>query len=715
MAFTYPETRQGDHVDTYHGVDVADPYQWLEDPDSEETKAWVETQIELTDSQLTQMEARDKIKARLTDLYNYPKYGCPWKEGDNYYFFKNDGLQNQSVLYTQKSLDADPVVFFDANELSAEGLISLKTFSFSEDGTLFGYALSKSGSDWSDIQLRTVDPDHPLASKVTETLKWCKFTGITWDKTGKGFFYSRYPAPENDDPDTADAGTSTDSLKDSAIYYHRVATPQSEDVKIYTEPEHPQWMYGSEVTDDGAYLIITGSKDTDPINLLYTYSLKDFDPKKGDPLVKVNKLVTEWEAEYSYVTNVGTLFYFKTNLNAPRYKLITIDIANPEKENWKDVLAESDKDVLSYVNCVDNDKFLVAFIRDVADVLELFSLQGEKLHQFELPSLGTITSLTGEKKSNEIFYQFSSFLSPGTIFHYQFEEGKPIAPVVFREIEIEGFDASQFEASQVFYESKDGTKIPMFIVAKKGLKRDGTNPVWLYGYGGFNISLQPYFSTGRIVWMNNLNGIFALANLRGGGEYGEEWHSAGTKEKKQNVFDDFHAAAEYLVEEKYTSPSKITINGGSNGGLLVGACINQRPELYGAAVAAVGVMDMLKFHKFTIGHFWVSDFGSSDDAEGFKYIHAYSPIHNIHPSKPYPAVFLTTADHDDRVSPLHSYKYIAALQNLVGGRKDQKQPLLIRIEKKAGHGAGKPTAKVIAESADGFAFAAHYLNITWVD
>eukprot|EP01127_Copromyxa_protea_P008740 TRINITY_DN2006_c0_g1_i1.p1 TRINITY_DN2006_c0_g1~~TRINITY_DN2006_c0_g1_i1.p1 ORF type:complete len:733 (-),score=177.81 TRINITY_DN2006_c0_g1_i1:54-2252(-) len=700
-----------DHQSSILTSEVEDPYFWLEDPDSKETQEWVENQISLTTKYFDKFQWKDQIKKRMTELYDYPKYGCPHREGDRYFFSKNDGLQNQYVTYQQKDLTSEAEVFFDPNTLSEDGTISLRASSFSKSGEFWAYGLSQSGSDWSHYQIRTVDPNHPMADKVGEKLEWIKFGGISWTHDNKGFFYSRYPAQKEEDK-----GTGTESLSNHSCYYHRIGTPQSEDKLIFATPDHPKWNMGGYVSNDGQYLIISIHESTDPVNLLYWASLKDFDPESlGDSGISVTKLVDTFEAEFEEITNEGSLFYFKTNLDAPLYKIICIDFENPARENWRDVIPQSSKDVLSYVQCVNNDNLLVCWIRDVVDILELYNLQGKLLRQFEMPGLGSVASISAKHDHKEFFYSFTSFLAPSTIYHYQFTEDGEGKLSTFREATFKNFDPNDYVTEQVFYPSKDGTKIPMFIVHKKSLVRDGNNPTYLYGYGGFNISIQPYFSAIRLAWLSNFNGIYAVANIRGGGEYGEEWHKAGTKEKKQNVFDDFHAAAEYLVENNYTNPKRISIHGGSNGGLLVAACVNQRPELYGVGVAAVGVMDMLKFHTYTIGHFWTADYGCSDNPEDFEYLIKYSPVHNVKAGTPYPSVLLTTADHDDRVSPLHSYKLIASLQNTLGKEEYQKNPLLIRIEKKAGHGAGTPTSKIIEEHSDVYAFVAHEMGLEWSD
>jgi len=527
----------------------------------------------------------------------------------------------------------------------------------------------------------------------------------------KEFFYCQYPQPKSLKEDDK-LGTEVDSNKHQKVYYHQICTPQSEDKLIFETPDEPGWMFGAEVSDDGRYFVLRVFKDCDPINKFYYADLNNLDLTKLNGLIPVIKLIDTFDAEYSLVTNESTLFFFKTNLNAPKYKVIAIDLDNPSPEHRKEIIPES-KNVLSYVFCVHQNILVVCYMKDVVDVLELYSLDGKLIKNLSIP-LGTINSPSGWKQDTMFFYKFTSFLEPGTIYRYDFNENDDTKRLtVFREAAVTGFNPSQFETKQVFFQSKDGTRIPMFIVYKKPVKLDSNNPVLLYGYGGFNYAIQPSFSSFRIVWLQHFNGILAIPNIRGGGEYGEEWHQAGVKHKKQNVFDDFQAAAKYLIQEKYTNPKLLSISGGSNGGLLVGACINQTPELYGCAVAAVGVMDMLRFHKFTIGNQWCSDYGCADNLEDFKYLIKYSPVHNVPKGKPFPAVLLVTADHDDRVPPLHSYKYIAALQNELGNEPYQSSPLLIRIDTKAGHGGGRPTAKIIEEQADVYSFIAYSLGLTW--
>jgi prolyl oligopeptidase len=706
MKRSYDQTFKCDQVDTFHGIEIPNPYAWLEDPNSEQTKEWVSKQAALTTDYLSTIDIKDKVLNKMKQLYNFPKYGCPSKHGDKYFFSKNNGLQNQFVTYMQDTLQSDPTVFFDPNLLSEDGTITKTDSCFSESGEFYAYMLSANGSDWNTLHIKTVDSNHSMADKLNEKLEWIKFSSISFTHDNKGFFYSRYPATKNNEK-----GTENETLQNHSLYYHYLGTDQSEDVLIYNCPDNPNWTISGDVTDDGKYLIVTISKSCDNENLFYYYELTNFSPKKEDDIVNVVKLVDTFEAEYNYVTNEGPIFYLKTNLNAPLYKLITIDITNL---TTYDVIPQHNKDVLEQVYCVHHNKLMVIWIKDVVHVLSMYDLTGELLSEFKL-DLGTISSFSGDKKLNEVFFCHVSFLSPSVIYTFNFdsdEDMKGSELSIFNQTKLDGFDMNLFCSKQVFYPSKDGTMIPMFIIHKKGLNMNGQNPTVLYGYGGFNVSIQPSFSTTILTWINNFNGVFAVANIRGGGEYGEQWHEAGKQGNKQNVFDDFQCAGEYLIEQSYTCSKKLAINGGSNGGLLVAACLNQRPELYGCAICEVGVLDMLKFHKFTIGHFWTSDYGCADNKADFEYLIKYSPIHNVNKNKVYPSTMLTTGNHDDRVSPFHSYKYISTLQNELN---DNPNPLLIRIAMKAGHGSGKPTSKILEEKSDIYSFIANELGAVWID
>jgi len=677
----YPVARKGDQVDDYHGVKVADPYRWLEDLDSEETRKWVEAENNLTFGFLNAIPQRAAIRDRLTKLWNFEKYGVPFKEGDRYFYTRNSGLQNQSILYTVTSLDADPQMILDPNTLSPDGTIAVSGLQVSHDGKLLAYGLSASGSDWQEWKVRDVETGKDLS----DHLQWVKFSGVSWTRDGKGFFYNRYDEPK------ADALKATNYFQ--KVYYHKLGTPQAEDVLVYERPDQKDWLFGGSVTEDGNYLIVTIYQGTDVKNRVYFKDLK----AKDAPVVK---LLDRFDAAYTFVGNEGSRFWFQTDQQAPRGKVIEIDVTKPERENWKVVVPES-KETLQATSLV-NHKFVLNYLKDAYTQVKVYDTSGKFVNAIALPGIGTADGFGGKATDKETFYAFTGFTMPTTIYRYDFTTGKS---TVFRQPKVE-FNPNDFETKQVFYTSKDGTKVPMFITHKKGLKLDGNNPTYLYAYGGFNISLTPGFSVGNLVWME-MGGVYAQPNLRGGGEYGEEWHQGGMKLKKQNVFDDFIAAAEWLIANKYTSTPKLAIGGGSNGGLLVGAALTQRPDLFGAAIPAVGVMDMLRFQKFTIGWAWVSDYGSSDNAEEFKALYAYSPLHNIKPGTSYPPTMVTTADHDDRVWPGHSFKFAAALQAAQAG----DAPILIRIETKAGHGAGKPTTKVIEEIADRWAFLVRTLNM----
>lgn len=682
QSIQYPKTKKVEQVDDYHGIKVVDPYRWLEDANSQETKAWIEEQNKITRAYLDSIPQRDKIRKRLTELWNYEKYSAPFKRGDKYFYLKNDGLQNQSVLYVADSLHNEGRILLDPNKLSPDGTISLTGFAVSEDGKLIAYGLSSGGSDWQEWRVRNVDTGEDLS----DVIKWVKFSGVSWIKDGKGFFYSRYPEP---DEKTKLAGQNFYHK----LYYHKVGTSQSEDKLIYERPDHKEWGFGGEVTEDGMYLIINVWKDTDPRNLIFYKDLTKQDSR-------VVELISEFENDYRFLGNDGKIFYFLTDYQAPRKRIIAINIENPDRKNWREVIPQVDETIAD-ANLVGN-YIIVSYLKDAYTQTKLYDLSGKFIREVKYPTIGTASGFYGRRNDTETFYTFTSFAVPPTIYRYNLATG---VSEVFRQPSVK-FNPEEIEVKQVFYRSKDGTRVPMFIVHKKGIRLDGNNPTLLYGYGGFNISLTPSFSVSRIVWLE-MGGVFAMPNLRGGGEYGEEWHRAGTKLKKQNVFDDFIAAAEWLINNKYTSPKKLAISGGSNGGLLVGAVLNQRPELFGAALPAVGVMDMLRFHKFTIGWAWTSEYGSPDNPDEFKTMYAYSPLHNIKKGTKYPAVLITTADHDDRVVPAHSFKYAATLQEAQAGTA----PILIRIETRAGHGAGKPTSKQIDEQADIYAFLIKNLEI----
>jgi prolyl oligopeptidase len=681
-SLTYPKTHQGNQVDDYHGVQIADPYRWLENPDSPETIAWIEVQNKLTSAYLSAIPARDRLQQRLTKLWDYEKYSIPFKEGGRYFYFKNDGLQNQSVLYTLKSLDEEPRVLLDPNTLSKDGTVALSGLAISKDGTLLAYGLSTAGSDWQEWKVREVE----TGSDRPDLLKWVKFSGASWTQDGKGFFYSRYDEPNQ-----------KTKLEDvnyfQKLYYHKLGTPQSEDVLIYERTDQKDWGFSGSVTDDGRYLIISVWLGTDPRNLVFYKDL-------ATPNSPVVELISTFEADYSFIDNDGSEFWFRTDLDAPCRRVIAIDITKSERANWQEVIPQAEE-TLEGVSVI-NNQFITSYLKDAYDQVKIFDLEGQLVREVTLPGIGSVGGFGGKRTDTETFYSFTSFTTPSTIYRYNLLTGESRE---FRKPQVD-FNPDNYETKQIFYPSKDGTRIPMFIVHKKGLILDGNNPTLLYGYGGFGASLTPSFSVSNLVWME-LGGIYAVPNLRGGGEYGETWHQAGMKEKKQNVFDDFIAAAEWLIAHQYTSPKKLAISGGSNGGLLVAACMTQRPELFGAVLSAVGVMDMLRFHKFTIGWAWTSEYGSPDDPQDFKVLRAYSPLHNLKPGTAYPATLITTADHDDRVVPIHSFKFAAALQTAHKGFA----PVLIRIETKAGHGAGKPTAKIIEEISDRLAFLVRTLQM----
>ncbi len=680
----YPKAKKVDQTDDYHGTKVSDPYRWLENPDAPDSREWIEAQNKLTNAFLAQIPERAKIKERLTKLWNYEKYSAPFKENKRYFFYKNDGLQNQSVLYTADSLEGAPRVLLDPNTLSQNGTVALSGTAISNDGNLMAYSLSSAGSDWQEWKVR----DTTSGKDLEDGLKWSKFSGAAWTPDNKGFYYSRYD-------ETNEKTKLEDANYFQKLYYHRLGTKQSEDALIYERKDQKEWGFAGAVSEDGQYLIINVWQGINPKNLLFYQDLKAKNSK-------VVELIKDFEASYSFIGNDGAVFYFRTDLKASRGKIIAINTSKPERNNWKEIIAESAETIdgesgVSFVN----NQFILPYLKDARSQIKIFDVNGKLIREVELPGIGTASGFGGKRKDTETFYAFTGFTAPTTIYRYDLMTGKSS---VFRDPKVD-FNPNDYETKQVFYASKDGTKVPMFITHKKGLKLNGTNPTYLYAYGGFNVSLTPAFSISNLVWME-MGGVYAQPNLRGGGEYGEDWHQAGMKLKKQNVFDDFIAAAEWLIANKYTSTPKLAIGGGSNGGLLVGACMTQRPDLFGAALPAVGVMDMLRFQKFTIGWAWTSDYGSSENAEEFKALFAYSPLHNIRPNTAYPPTMVTTADHDDRVVPAHSFKFAATMQAAQAGAN----PILIRIETDAGHGAGKPTTKVIEEVADRWGFLVKVLK-----
>jgi len=677
----YPPTKKGDVKDTYFGTEVEDPYRWLEDDNSAETAEWVKSQNQLTFGYLEKLPYRNEIKTRLTELWDYPKYGTPFKEAGKYFFTKNTGLQNQSVWYMTNDLASEPTILIDPNTLSNDGTVALSGIEISNDGKYLIYLIAKSGSDWNEIFVKDIEtgeilPDHIL---------WVKFSGCSWYKDG--FFYSAYDKPETG----SELSKSNEFQK---VYFHKLGTNQSDDQLIVNDPVHAKRMFGAGLTDDKRFLLISKSEGTSGNAL----DLKDLSKDKSNFVT----LMESYEYDFNPVDNNGDELFVLTNYKAPKYRLIKINTNHPEEANWVDVIPEK-KDVLQSVRMIAG-KLVVNYMTDAHSKTEVYLYDGVLDHEVNLPGIGTVGAFSGKKEETIAYYSYTSFNTPGEIYKYDFTTKQ--STLHFRP-EVK-FNPDDFEVKQEFYASKDGAKIPMFIVNKKGIELNGNNPTLLYAYGGFNISLTPSFSAARMAFLEN-GGVYVMANLRGGGEYGEEWHKAGTKLQKQNVFDDFISAAEYLISQKYTSSEKLAIQGGSNGGLLVGAVTNQRPDLFKVALPAVGVMDMLRYQKFTIGWAWADDYGTSaDSVEMFKYLYGYSPYHTIKKDVAYPAVLATTADHDDRVVPAHTFKYMARLQEYGAGNK---LPLLVRIDAKAGHGAGKPTAKVIEEYTDVWSFVFYHLGM----
>ncbi len=681
----YPETRRQDVVDVYFGVEVHDPYRWLEDDNSPEVKDWVQRQNAVTMPYLHSLEGRERIKDRLTRLWNYERYGLPREEGGRYFFTKNDGLQDQSVVYMADSLRSEPQVLLDPNQWSEDGTISLGGWSVSDDGRFVAYALSDGGSDWRTVKVR----DIARGEDLPDTLEWVKFSGMSWTKDGNGFYYSRYDAPK--------PGDELDGVnKFQKLYYHRIGTPQSEDQLIYARDDQPDWGFGGSVSDDGRYLIVGVWKGTfQENNVAY---LDHEHPEQG-----VRDLFTGFKASYDFIGNEGPVMFFSTTDEAPKGRVIAVDTRHGNRV--REIIPQSE-DVLRGVSLV-GGRLICQYLKDARTVVKVFETDGTYVRDVEFPTIGTASGFGGHADDPETFYAFTSFTYPTTIYRYDVQTGE--SEIVFQP-EVE-FDPARYITKQVFYRSKDGTRIPMFITHRKGIELDGDNPTLLYGYGGFNISLTPGFSVSRLVWLE-MGGVYAVPNLRGGGEYGKEWHEAGITTKKQNVFDDFIAAAEYLIDEGYTSSPRLAINGGSNGGLLVGACMTQRPELYGAAIPQVGVLDMIRYDLFTIGWAWRSDYGyPSKNREDFFANLRYSPYHNVREGMCYPATLITTADHDDRVVPAHSFKFAAALQHAQSRSPDCGNPILIRIETRAGHGAGTPISKSIEQIADQYAFLVRHLDM----
>ena len=687
LAVTYPETVRSDHTDDYSGAKVADPYRWLEELDSPDTKAWVAAQNALTDSVVDAFPERAVIKQRLTELWNYPRTGLPFKEGNWYFYTKNNGLQNQSPLYVTDGLRGQERLLIDPNTLSTDGTVAIALTSTSPDGKWLGYGLATGGSDWRELRLLEV----ATGQDAPDLVRWAKFTGMSWTDDAQGFFYSRYPAPAEGNPKVFS------KLEHRKLYYHRIGTPQDEDRLVFEMPEQPTWFPSGTVSSDGRYLVISISQPGQPGNSVYYLDLKDaLKPSFDGPVVK---LIDQFADTFSFLGNAGRRFYFTTDQATARKRVVAVGLDEPGAIA---TLVPESNDTIESAR-LSAGKLVLTYMHDAVNRIALFNLDGSAAGEIPLPGIGSVGAVSGKFKDPELFISYSSFLAPGTTLRHDLVSGQT---EVFDETKT-SFDASKYEVKQVFYPSKDGTNIPMFIVHKKGLKLDGTAPTWLYGYGGFNVTHKPTFAVPPLVWIEQ-GGVYADACLRGGGEYGEAWHQAGTKERKQNVFDDYIAAADWLVAQQYTTHRKIVLDGRSNGGLLLGAVLNQRPDLAGAAVPAVGVMDMLRYHKFTVGAAWASDYGNSDTAEGFKYLVAYSPLHTVKTGAQYPAVLVTTGDHDDRVFPAHSYKYTAAMQQAVAPGAG---PILIHIESNAGHGGStgtSPVSKTIADWAYRMGFGAHY-------
>jgi prolyl oligopeptidase len=678
---TYPETKTGSQVDDYFGTKVADPYRWLENDTAAETEAWVEAENKVTEDYLSRIPFRQKIKDRLTELLDYPKYGAPQQDGEWFTFYKNDGLQNQAVLYVQQGEKGSPEVLLDPNKLSKDGTVALQATAFSKHQKYFAYAASASGSDWQEISIM----DFATKKLLDEKLDYVKFTGMSW-KGDEGFYYSGYDKPKDE------ALKFSNKTEYQKVFFHKIGTPQSADVLVYEDRQHPLRYVGGYLTEDERFLVLNIAEGTDGSEI----KVKDLQDANGPWLT----IVPGFTTNAGVVDNVGDKILLQTNESAPNYKVVLLDPKNPAPEHWKTIIPEQ-QEKLDGVS-TGGGKLFASYLKDACTKVDQYSYEGTREHEIELPGLGTASGFGSHKEDHSFFYTFTSFTYPATIFKYDIASGKS---TLFRKSEAK-FNPEDYETKQVFYTSKDGTQVPMFITHKKGIKLDGNNPTLLYAYGGFNISITPAFSATNMVFIEN-GGIYCVANLRGGGEYGEAWHKAGMFGKKQNVFDDFIAAAEYLVREKYTNSKKLAIRGGSNGGLLVGACMTQRPELFAVAIPQVGVMDMLRYHKFTVGWGWVSEYGSSDHKEQFDYLIKYSPLHNLKKGTCYPATLVTTADHDDRVVPAHSFKFAATLQADQGCNN----PTLIRIESKAGHGAGKPTTKIIDEAADIWSFVFYNMGV----
>jgi prolyl oligopeptidase len=663
--------KRNEIIENFHGTSVADPFRWLEDTNLTETLEWEKAMGTECESYFSLSSTKTEDKERLTELWNFPKYFVPKKINDKLFYQKNDGLQNQAVLYLKENNEERVVI--DPNGLTEDGTVAMTNYSISTDCRYIAFATSANGSDWQQIHVRDITTSDDLSDEI----KWVKFTSITWHPSGEGFFYSRFPEP----------GTVSkeDESNHHSVYYHKLGTNQSEDLLIHAQPEDKELMFSTILSSDKEYLCLHVSFGTAAENRFYV--------KQVDSVGEFNRLLDVQDAEYSYITNEGSRFYFKTDLEASNGRVIAIDLNHPERENWVEVISEQEN-VIDHIKYV-NDKFIVGFLKDAHHVIHLYTKNGTFEKEIKVPYMGSLTELSINKDKNELFFGMTSFLHPTTVYHYDINSSQLN---VFAQSDL-SFKVSDYETTQVFYSSKDGTKIPMFLTHKKGLEFDGQNPVILYGYGGFNISLSPSFNPAILRWLEK-GGVYAVANLRGGSEYGEAWHKDGMLDKKQNVFDDFIAAGEWLIENNYTSNSKLSIMGGSNGGLLVAACMVQRPDLFGAVICRVPVIDMLRYHKFTIGRYWIPEYGNAENPEQFPYMYAYSPLHNVKEGEKYPAILIATADSDDRVVPAHAKKFTATLKDLA----NPATTVILRLESKAGHGLGKPTSKLIDEWADFYAF-----------
>lgn len=680
----YPFTPKENTTDILHNIPVSDPYRWMEDIDSSQTRAWIESQNQLTFSFLENIPVRQHLLQRMTRLWDFEKYSSPIQHGGRYFYTYNNGLQNQSALYWLASLNDSPQLLLDPNKLSADGTVALTDFAISDDGKLLAYGVSAAGSDWQEWRVRDID----TARDYLDHLQWVKFSGAAWTPDNLGFFYSRYDEPQ--------AGQEYKiANSNQKLYYHRVGTSQANDELIYERPDYPEWGFNPSVTHDGRYLIVHVWKGTHREQAVYIKDLLQ-------PGSAVQPLLPDFDAQYEYITSHDNRLYFYTDCGAPNARLISLNPQQPQILHWIEIIPQTSDALQNIHRC--GDRLFATYLHDAYHQVKIFSLSGQMIEQISLPGFGSVQGFDGGPQDVETFYLFSGFLTPGTVYRYDLQTAQAS---IFRQPKVE-FDSTPYTVEQIFYTSKDGTRIPMYLCHRKGLQRKGNNPTLLYGYGGFNIPVLPAFSVAAMVWME-MGGIYAVANLRGGGEYGKTWHQGGMLHNKQNVFDDFIAAAEWLISQNYTSQKKLAISGRSNGGLLVGACMTQRPDLFAACLPGVGVLDMLRFHKFTIGWAWVSDYGSPDDPEDFKFLLAYSPYHNVRPGTAYPPTLITTGDHDDRVFPAHSFKFAAALQSAQTGAA----PILIRIDTKSGHGLGKPTQKLIEETVDQWAYVAHMLNVSF--